>query len=73
MYDDYSIVTMVEQGLGVSVLYKAVVENLERSCVVRPIEPIVERTVAIACKNKKTLPVASRYFMDFIQEYFHKP
>lgn len=73
VYDDYSIVTMVEQGLGVSVLYKAVVENLERSCVVRPIEPIVERTVAIACKNKKTLPVAGRYFMDFIQEYFHKP
>jgi len=72
VYDDYSIITMVEQELGVSILYKAVVQNLERSCAVRPIEPIVERTVAIACKNRKTLPVASRYFMDFIQEYFQK-
>lgn len=72
VYDDYSIITMVEQELGVSILYKAVVQNLERSCAVRPIEPIVERTVAIACKNRKTLPVASRYFMDFIREYFQK-
>lgn len=72
VYDDYSIVTMVEQELGVSVLYKAVVQNLERSCAVRAINPIVGRTVAIACKNRKTLPVASRYFMDFIWKYFQK-
>lgn len=70
VYDDYSIVTMVEQGLGVSLLYSLVVEGQVKSCIVRPIEPPVERTVAAACKNRKTLPVASRYFLEFILKHF---
>lgn len=70
VYDDYSIVTMVEQGLGVSILYRLVVEGQVKSCVIRPITPAVERTVAAACKNRKTLPVASRYFLDFIMKHF---
>ncbi|MDY3918727.1 MAG: LysR family transcriptional regulator [Candidatus Limivivens sp.] len=70
VYDDYSIMTMVEQGFGVSILYKLVVQNQARSCVIRPIEPAVERTVAVACKNRKTLPAASRVFLNFILESF---
>ncbi|MDO5423780.1 MAG: LysR family transcriptional regulator [Eubacteriales bacterium] len=70
VYDDYSIVAMVEQGLGISILYKLVVEGQAKSCVTRPVEPAVERTVAVACKNWKTLPIASRHFLDFILESF---
>ncbi|MDO4306710.1 MAG: LysR family transcriptional regulator [Eubacteriales bacterium] len=70
VYDDYSIMTMVEQNLGVSMLYERVVEDQKRCCVTRPIMPPVNRTVAIACKNRKTLPIASRYFFDFILKFF---
>jgi len=70
VYDDYSIITMVEQELGVSILYRLVVQNQARSCIIRPITPAVERTVAVACKNRNTLPVASRYFLDFIRKHF---
>lgn len=72
VYDDDSILTMVEQGLGVSILYQMVAQNPMRACAVRPIEPAVVRTVALACKNRRTVPVASRYFMKFILEHFQE-
>lgn len=70
VYDDYSILAMVEQGLGISILYRTVLENLEQPFVSRPIVPAVTRTVAVACKNKQTLPIASRFFLDFILKHF---
>lgn len=70
VYDDYSIMTMIEQELGVSILYRTVVQGLKRSCAIRPLVETVERTVAVACRNKSTLPMASRYFLDFILENF---
>jgi len=33
---------------------------------VRQIKPAIKRTIAIAYKNKNVLPIASRYFIDFI-------
>lgn len=70
VYDDYSILAMVEQELGISILYRTVVQNLQQSFVIRPIVPAIERTVAVACKNKQTLPIASRLFLDFILKHF---
>ncbi|MFA9464484.1 MAG: LysR family transcriptional regulator [Velocimicrobium sp.] len=72
VYDDYSIMSMVEKGLGVSILYSLVVENHKKNYVIRPISTPVERTIAIAYKNKNTLPIASRYFLDFIIKEFEK-
>lgn len=72
VYDDYSIMSMVENGLGVSMLYSRVVENYPRNYVVRPLETMVERTVALAYKNKATLSLASRYFMDYILKNFRE-
>lgn len=70
VYDDYSIMSMVEKGLGVSILYSLVLQNHKQNYVIRPLDTSVERTIALAYKNKKTLPVASRYFMNFILEKF---
>lgn len=67
VYDDYSIMTMVEQGLGVAMLYRAVAESQAPGrFAIRPIAPLVERTVAVACRSRNTLPAASRYFLEFI-------
>lgn len=70
VYDDYSILAMVEQSLGVSMLYQGVLPDPMHGCVSRPILPPVERTVALACKNRKTLSIASRYFLNFVLKYF---
>ena len=70
--DDYTIMAMVEQGLGVSVLYTMMLENNRGNYEVRPLSVPVERVIALGYKNKKTLPVASRYFLEFILEQFQK-
>lgn len=70
--DDYTIMSMVEQGLGVSILYDLVLEGYHQKIVVKPIRPTIERTLALTYKNKKVLPIASRYFIDYILDYFKK-
>ena len=73
VYDDYSVMTMVEQGLGVAMLYRTVVEGqAEGRCAIRLLDPPVERTVAVACRNRRTLPTASRHFLEFILESFQR-
>ena len=68
--DDYTVISMVEQGLGVSVLYELVLKNEERSLAALHIEPPVERTTALAYRNKRTLSVAARRFIDFVLDHF---
>lgn len=68
--DDYTIMAMVEKGLGVSVLYSLLLCNHKQNYVTRPIDNPVERIIAIAYKNKKTLPIASRCFLDFVLEQY---
>lgn len=68
VYDDYSILAMVRQGLGVSILYRLVVSGFEEDLVVRPVKERVERDVAMAWRDWNTLPLAARRFAEFILE-----
>ena len=66
VFDDYSIMSMVEQGLGVSILPTLVLRRHNHNIVIKKLEPKLERTIALAYKDKRVLPIASRYFIDFI-------
>lgn len=66
VYDDYTIMSMVEEGLGVSVLSALVLNRHNRNIEIRNITPRLERTVSLAYKNKSVLPIAARYFIDFV-------
>lgn len=70
VYDDYSIVSMVEQGLGVSVLYRPVLQNIAQNLVTLPLDSPVTRTVAVACRDSRALSGASRAFLHFIEKHF---
>ena len=70
VYDDYSIVSMVEQGLGVSVLYRPVLQNIAQNLVTLPLDSPVTRTVAVACRDSGALSGASRTFLRFIEKHF---
>ena len=70
VYDDYSILAMVRQGLGVSAMYGLVLNGLEKGLQIRPIREKPTRPVALAWQNKNTMSLASRRFMDFIQKFF---
>ena len=69
VYDDYSILAMVRQGLGVSAMYQLVLSGFEEGLEVRPIREEVERSVSLAWRNWQTMPLAARRFAEFILAY----
>lgn len=64
--DDYTIMAMVEAGLGVSILSELVYRRTDFNVISKPVEPNVTRPVAIVYKNKDELPIASKHFAKFI-------
>ncbi len=72
IHDDYTILSMVEQGLGVSILSEMVLGRTDHRIVTRPVDPPITRTIGIAFQNKEALPMAARYFIDFLIEHQKK-
>jgi DNA-binding transcriptional LysR family regulator len=68
--DDYTIMSMIENGLGISILPKLVLNRTNYNIITKEISPPIVRTIGIAFKNKKALPIASRYFIDFLVQQF---
>lgn len=66
VYDDYSILSMVRQGLGISVLYEKVVSGFESGLSLRPILEALRRRVALAWSSWETMPYAARRFAEFL-------
>lgn len=69
IHDDYAIMTMVEAGLGVSILAELVLRRVDYDIVCLPIEPPVYRTLAIGYKDKGSLPIASKYFIEYLRTH----
>ncbi len=68
IHDDYAIMTMVEAGLGVSILAELILRRTNYDIVCLPTNPPVYRTLAAAYKDKNSLPIASKYFIDYMKE-----
>lgn len=70
VHDDYTIMSMVENGLGISILPQLVLNKVSYRIVTKEITPPIVRTIGLAYKNKKALPIASRHLIDFIIQQF---
>ena len=68
IHDDYAIMTMVEAGLGISILAELVLRRTNYNIAIRPADPPIKRTLAIGYKDKNSLPIASKYFIEYIKE-----
>ena len=66
VYDDYTILPMVQQGLGVSVMYELVLRGLAQDVALRELTTPVERTIALAWRSRSAMPIAARRFVDFM-------
>lgn len=69
VYDDYSILSMVRQGLGISVLYEKVVAGFQQGLSLRPILESPRRRVALSWLSWDTMPYAARRFAEFLMEH----
>jgi DNA-binding transcriptional LysR family regulator len=68
VYDDYTILAMIRQGMGVSILYRLVISGFDQGLVIRPLSEEIGRTVCLACRDYETMPAAARAFYAYIQK-----
>lgn len=66
--DDHSIVSMVSSGLGISILPKLVIRDMEFPIKALPLEPDSKRELGIAFCLESGLTPAARKFIKTIQE-----
>ena len=65
-HDDYSIMMMIEKGLGVSILPKLVLHRTNYDIVIKEIKPTIKRSLGIVSPDFNLLPIASQKFIKFI-------
>ncbi|MBP2638606.1 MAG: transcriptional regulator, LysR family, partial [Firmicutes bacterium] len=53
-------------GLGISILAELVLRRTNYDIVMLPVDPPIIRTIAIGFKDKTSLPIASKYFIDYL-------
>lgn len=66
IHDDFAIMTMVEAGLGVSIMAELMLRRNNYKITCLPIEPPVYRRLAIGYKDKNSLPIASKRFIEYL-------
>lgn len=64
--DDYAVMSMVESGLGISILPKLILQRIPYNIVTKSLDVEAYRDIGIAYKNKKSLPLAVKKFLEYI-------
>lgn len=68
--DDYSVMAMVESGLGVSVLPELVTKRMPFNVVLKEFEPPQYRDISIAVRRNARPSPATERFIQVVTEYF---
>lgn len=68
MHDNFSICSMVEANVGVSILPDLALKKMNFDIVQRPTIPPITRKVALVMKDPDILPIASKYFIEFFRK-----
>ena len=66
VHDDYSILSMIETGLGISILPELVLRKTNYEVAILPIEPAVTRKIGLVMKEMHSLPIACKHFIAFL-------
>lgn len=66
--DDYAVMAMVEQGLGMSILPELLLKRTPYRLVKRELDPPATRQIGVVCKSVQALSPAARQFLHHIKE-----
>ena len=66
-WDDYAIMSMVENELGISILPELILKRIPYDVVVKELEVPAYRSIYIGMKEHKTLSIAAKRFLTYIQ------
>ena len=67
--DDYAIIAMVEQGLGMSIMPELLLKGRQDRLLVLPLVPEAKRTIGIAIAAGEKAGPATRRFADYVVRY----
>lgn len=66
-WDDYAVMSMVENGLGISMLPELILKRIPYNIVARELDVPAYRDIAFALRDRKTASLAVKRFMEYIQ------
>ena len=66
IHDDYTILSMVEKGIGVSILPSMILDRAPHRIKTVPTDIPVKRTIGVAYQDYDMLPIAAKKFIKFI-------
>lgn len=65
-WDDYAVMSMVESGLGISILPQLILKRVPYHIVAKELDVPAYRNIGLAVRNKKTVSLAVKRFMDYL-------
>ena len=66
-WDDYAIMSMVEHGLGVSILPELILQKKPFNIVTRPLNVPAKRQIGLALKSSKNASLATKKFIEYLK------
>lgn len=65
-WDDYAIMSMVESGLGISILPELILKRVPYRIVAKELDVPAYRKIGVALRSKKTASLAVKRFLDYL-------
>lgn len=65
-WDDYAIMSMVESGLGISILPELILQRVPYRIVTKELEVPAYRKICLAMRDKKSTSLAVKRFLDYL-------
>lgn len=66
-WDDYAIMSMVESGLGISILPQLILKRVPYRIVAKELDVPAYRNIGLALREKKTASLAVKRFLEYLQ------
>lgn len=66
-WDDYAIMSMVESGLGISILPQLILKRVPYKIIAKELDVPAYRNIGLALRDKKTASLAVKKFMDYLK------
>lgn len=65
-WDDYAVMSMVEQGLGIAILPELILKRIPYRVVAKPLEIPAFREIGFAVKDKAAMSLANKRFIEYL-------
>lgn len=69
-WDDYAVMSMVESGLGISILPELILQRIPYRIVVKELDPPSFRSIGFAVRDKKSMSLAMKKFAECLREFY---